>query len=75
MKHKRNSVTPASPQDSLTVLREVSEAYERLKVARKAAAVRAQRDKATYVQIGEAAGVTPGHAHVLVNGRGPERAA
>lgn len=51
------------------ILREVSEAYERLKVARKAAARAAVNDEHTYAAVADALGVTPGHAHVLVNGR------
>jgi hypothetical protein len=65
----------ASPRDSLTVLREVSEEYERRKSAadaaareRKAAAVAAASEH-TYAALAEAAGVSVGHAHVLVNGR------
>lgn len=68
MKNNRNSGAPATPQDSLVILREVSEAYERLKVARKVAAKTAQAHH-TYEEIGEALGVTAGHAHVLINGR------
>ena len=75
MKHKRNSGAPATPEDALTVLREVSEEYERKKAAaeaaaaeRKAAAIVAAQQH-TYATVAEAAGVSVGHAHVLVNGR------
>ena len=74
MKHKRSTALPATPDD-LRVLREASEEYERLRTAAQAAAARrkllaaAAAKKHTYAALAEAAGVSVGHAHVLVNGR------
>lgn len=75
MNNKRSSGVPASPQDDLLVLREASKEYERLRAAAAEAAHRrkilaaAASKKHTYAALAEAAGVSVGHAHVLVNGR------
>ena len=53
-------------QDSLTILREVSHVYERLRVIRKQAAHLAKKDN-TYQALAEAMGTTRSAAHQLIN--------
>jgi hypothetical protein len=63
-----NSVAPAIPaDDTLQILREVSHAYETLKVLRKRTARAAQQDGHTYQQLGDALGITRSSAFKLIH--------
>lgn len=68
-----NLPTPAAaiagPEDSLTILRDVSHVYETLKDLRKRAAKVAHDDGATFQALGDAMGTTRSTAHALINGR------
>lgn len=57
----------ADPEDSLTILRDVSHAYETLKGIRKRAAIIAHDNGATYQALGDAMGTTRSTAHSFVN--------
>jgi hypothetical protein len=63
-----NSAAPTigQPQDSLSILRDVSHVYERLRVIRKQAASLAQKDN-TYQALAEAMGTTRSAAYQLIN--------
>lgn len=68
MENNGNSVAPAiAGDDPLQILREVSEAYETLKVLRKRAARAAQQDGATYQQLGDAIGIGRSSAFKLIH--------
>jgi hypothetical protein len=68
MENNGNSVTPAiAGDDPLQILREVSTAYETLKVLRKRAARAAQQDGATYQQLSEAIGINRSSAFKLIH--------
>jgi DNA-directed RNA polymerase specialized sigma24 family protein len=71
MKNNGKSGAPAiaGPEDSLTILREVSEVYETLRDIRRRAAKLAHDDGATYKALGDAMGTTRSTAHTLLNGR------
>ena len=60
MDSKANSGVPAiaTPDNSLTILRDVSHVYETLTDLRKRAAQVAHDDGATYQQLGDALGIT-----------------
>lgn len=68
MNNNGNSAVPAtgSAQDSLTILREVSHVYERLRVIRRQAAHLAKQDH-TYQALADAMGTTRSAAHQLIN--------
>ena len=69
MNNNANSGVPAiaGPNESLTILREVSHVYETLKVLRKRAARQAKQDGATYQLLSEALGVNRTSAYNLIN--------
>lgn len=71
MNTNANSAVPAiaEPQDSLSILRDVSHVYETLKTIRKRAARAAHDDGATFQAIGDAMGTTRSTAHTLIKGR------
>lgn len=60
MHNNGNSVAPAiaEAQDSLTILRDVSDIYEKIAEVRKSAARVAHDGGATYQQLGDALGIT-----------------
>ena len=59
MKSKPDSAAPATgPDNSLTILRDVSHVYETLADLRKRAALVAHDNGATYQQLGDALGIT-----------------
>lgn len=60
MNNKPVSAVPAiaAPQDSLSILRDVSDIYEKVTEIRKSAARVALTDGATYQQLGDALGIT-----------------
>lgn len=63
-----NSVVPArGPEDSLTILREVSDAYATLKGLRRRAAKLAREDGHTYQALSDALGVNRTSAFNLVH--------
>jgi hypothetical protein len=66
-----NTVAPAipGPDDSLTILRDVSHLYETIRTLRTRAAKVAHDDGATYQALGDALGTTRSSAHTLINGR------
>lgn len=68
MNSNGNSVAPAiaEAQDSLSILRDVSHVYERLRVIRKQAASLAQKDN-TYQALADAMGTTRSAAFQLIN--------
>lgn len=69
MKNNGNSAPATMPaDDSLTILREVSHAYETLKTLRKRAARAAHNDGATFQDLGDALGVNRSSAFRLVKG-------
>ena len=69
MNINRNSGAPAiaGPEDSLTILRDVSHVYETLKDLRKRAARVAHDGGATYQALSDALGVNRSSAYKLVN--------
>lgn len=68
MNNNGNTPAPARGQeDSLTILREVSTAYETLKDLRKLAAKKAREDGHTYQALSEAIGVNRTSAFNLVH--------
>ena len=69
MNTNRNSVAPAiaGPEDSLTILRDVSHVYATLKDLRKRAARVAHDGGATYQALSDALGVNRSSAYKLVN--------
>ncbi|MEO5317625.1 hypothetical protein PV761_03390 [Arthrobacter sp. CC3] len=69
MNNKPVSAMPAiaAPQDSLSILRDVSDIYERIADVRKSAARVAHDGGHTYQQLGEALGMTRSGAYNLVN--------
>jgi len=60
MNNNGNSVAPAiaEAQDSLTILRDVADIYEKVTQIRKSAARVALTEGATYQQLGDALGIT-----------------
>lgn len=68
MNDNGNSAAPATPepQDSLSILREVSHVYERLRVIRRQAAHLAKQEH-TYQALADAMGTTRSAAHQLIN--------
>jgi hypothetical protein len=56
-----------NPEDALTILREVSHAYETLKDLRKRTARLASDDGATYQALGDAMGINRSSAFKLIN--------
>jgi len=60
-------MSATSSADPLTILREVSEAYETLKTLRKRAARAAQQEGHTYQELGEAIGVNRSAAYKLIH--------
>lgn len=71
MKNNLPSGAPAidGPEDTLTILREVSEVYETLREIRRRAAKIAHDNGATYQALGDAMGTTRSTAHTLLNRR------
>ena len=69
MNTNRTSGAPAiaGPEDSLTILRDVSHVYETLKTLRKRAARVAHDGGATYQALSDALGVNRSSAYKLVN--------
>ncbi|MGC0237306.1 hypothetical protein [Arthrobacter sp. SD76] len=68
MNNKPDTPAPATveAQDSLSILREVSHVYERLRVIRRQAAHLAKQDH-TYQALADAMGTTRSAAHQLIN--------
>ena len=68
MNNNHNSVAPAiaAPEDSLTILRDVSHVYETMKDLRKRAARVAHDGGATYQALSEALGVNRSSAYNLL---------
>ena len=62
-----SGVPTRGPEDSLTILREVSTAYETLKYLRRLAAKAAREDGHTYQALSEAIGVNRTSAFNLVH--------
>jgi DNA-directed RNA polymerase specialized sigma24 family protein len=68
MNSNGNSALPATTSaDPLTILREVSDAYETLKTLRKRAARAAQQEGHTYQELGEALGINRSNAYKLIH--------
>lgn len=67
MKNNHNSVAPATgPEDSLTILRDVSHVYETMKDLRKRAARVAHDGGATYQALSDALGINRSSAYNLI---------
>jgi hypothetical protein len=62
-----NAAAPAIPDDSLTILRDVSDLYETIRALRKRAARVAHDNGATYQALGDALGTTRSSAHTFLN--------
>ena len=68
MKNNGNSAAGATvPENSLTILREVSHAYELLRTLRKKAARAAHEGGATYQELGDALGIDRSNAYRLIH--------
>lgn len=69
MNNNGKSVAPAiaEPDNVLTILREVSEAYETFKGLRKRAARVAQQEGHTYQELGDALGINRSNAYKLIH--------
>lgn len=69
MEDNSNSVAPAiaEPDNVLTILREVSHAYETFKDLRKRTARVAQQQGHTYQELGDALGINRSNAHKLIH--------
>ena len=67
MKNNHNSAAPAiGPEDSLTILRDVSHVYETMKDLRKRAARVAHDGGATYQALSDALGVNRSSAYNII---------